>query len=311
MNQPSVAVVIPCYQVSRQIDAVLQQIGGDVDRIYVVDDACPEGSGKQVVLYNHRNLGVGGAVIAGYREALKDNMDIVVKLDGDGQMDPREITRLIKPIIKGQADYTKGNRFFSYEHMGNMPLLRLLGNGALSFLSKLSSGYWNIVDPTNGYIAIHKIALKQLPLDKINNGYFFESDLLFRLNSIRATVIDVPIKAIYGDETSNLKEHQVLLPFLAGHCRNFIKRIAYNYFIRDVSFATLEMIFGLLFMVFGLTYGGINWIAFIAADTYAPGGVVMLSALTIILGMQLLLSAINYDIQSVPKWPLQMLQDDA
>lgn len=320
-TQPKIAVVIPCYQVSRHILDVLARIGGVVTRIYVVDDQCPENSGKLVensssdsrvtVLYNATNLGVGGATLAGYKAALQDGMDIVVKLDGDGQMDPKFIPALIKPILKGQADYTKGNRFFSYEHIGSMPMHRLLGNSALSFFSKVSSGYWNIIDPNNGYTAIHKTALRLLPLEKISNDYFFESDMLFRLNSMRAVVIDVPMKAIYGDEVSNLKAHKVLLPFLAGHGKNFAKRIAYNYFIRDVSFASLEMVFGFLFLLFGISYGGLNWIQYFSSNTYAPGGVVMLSALTVIVGLQLSLSAINYDIQNVPKWPLQLLQDDS
>jgi len=319
-KHPKIAVVIPCYKVSRHILEVLAGIGDAVSHIYVIDDQCPENSGKLVedrsidrrikVLYNAANLGVGGATITGYRAALQDNADIVIKLDGDGQMNPALITALVKPIIKGQADYTKGNRFFSYEHVGDMPVTRLLGNGILSFFCKVSSGYWNIVDPNNGFTAIHRSALQLLPLDKISNDYFFESDMLFRLNSMRAVVIDVPMKAIYGDEVSNLRTHRIMLPFLTGHCKNFFKRIAYNYFIRDVSFATLEMIFGFIFLVFGATYGGLNWIQYLSSNTYAPGGVVMLSALTIIVGLQLMLSAINYDIQNVPKWPLQLLQDD-
>lgn len=317
---PKIAVVIPCYKVTPHILEVLSNIGHNVARIYVIDDHCPDHSGQLVeekcndprvrVLYHRENKGVGGATMTGYRAALNDHMDIVVKVDGDGQMDPKYISTLVKPITKGQADYTKGNRFFSYEHVSGMPLMRLVGNGVLSFFSKLSSGYWDVFDPTNGFTAIHRTALALLPLDKISNGYFFESDMLFRLNGIRAVVIDVPIKAIYGDEESNLKAHKILMPFLLGHTKNFMKRIAYSYFIRDVSFASLELLLGCCFLIFGLAYGGLNWLEYISTNTYAPGGVVMLSALTIIVGMQLVLSAINFDIQNVPKWPLQILQDD-
>jgi dolichol-phosphate mannosyltransferase len=319
-SSQKIAVVIPCYRVTKHILDVLSRMGNNVDRIYVVDDCCPDNSGQLVeekcsdvrvsVIYHPENKGVGGATITGYRAALQDDMDIVVKVDGDGQMDPKYISILVKPIIKGQADYTKGNRFFSYEHVGDMPLMRLLGNGVLSFFSKVSSGYWNIVDPNNGYTAIHKTALRLLPLDKISNDYFFESDMLFRLNSMRAVVVDIPMKSIYEDEESNLRSHRVIFPFLAGHCKNFFKRIAYNYFIRDISFATLELIFGTIFLAFGSIYGGLNWIQHISTDTYAPGGVVMLAAITVIIGLQLMLSAINYDIQNVPKMPLQLLQDD-
>lgn len=254
---PKIAVVIPCYKVTPHILEVLSNIGHNVARIYVIDDHCPDHSGQLVeekcndprvrVLYHRENKGVGGATMTGYRAALNDHMDIVVKVDGDGQMDPKYISTLVKPITKGQADYTKGNRFFSYEHVSGMPLMRLVGNGVLSFFSKLSSGYWDVFDPTNGFTAIHRTALALLPLDKISNGYFFESDMLFRLNGIRAVVIDVPIKAIYGDEESNLKAHKILMPFLLGHTKNFMKRIAYSYFIRDVSFASLELLLGCCF----------------------------------------------------------------
>lgn len=318
--QEKIAVVIPCFRVARHILGVLEGITFPVARIYVVDDACPEGSGKLVeesvsdprvtVIRNPVNLGVGGAMLAGYRAALRDGMDIVVKMDGDGQMDPALIPALVRPIVKGHADYTKGNRFFSYEHLGNMPPLRLFGNGILSFFTKVSSGYWNIFDPNNGYTAIHRTALQLLPLDKISNDYFFESDMLFRLNSIRAVVVDIPMRAVYGDESSSLRASRVLLPFLRGHGRNFAKRVVYSYFVRDISIASLELVFGLMFLLFGLVYGGINWIASVASNVLAPGGVVMLSALTVIVGIQFLLSAINYDIQNVPRLPLQLLQDD-
>src|SRR5690606_32001950 len=145
------------------------------------------------VIRHASNLGVGGAVITGYQAAIADGMDILVKLDGDGQMDASLIPDFIEPIINGEADYTKGNRFFDLEELRSMPRIRLIGNAVLSFMTKFSSGYWNLFDPTNGFTALHADVARYLPLSKISKRYFFESDMLFRLNTLRAVVHDIPM----------------------------------------------------------------------------------------------------------------------
>jgi hypothetical protein len=178
-----------------------------------------------------------------------------------------------------------------------MPLGRLVGNAGLSFLSKISSGYWHSFDPTNGYVAIHASLVGLLPLDKISKRYFFESDLLFRLNILTARVVDVPMHAHYADEVSSMRPLREIPRFAFAHMRNFAKRIFYNYFIRNFSLASLELALGTLLLLFGLVYGLANW------GTVAPAtaGTVMVAALPIIIGSQLLLAFINYDIQSVPR----------
>ena len=138
-------------------------------------------------------------------------------------------------IIRGQADYTKGNRFYDLAEIRRMPRIRILGNAMLSFMTKISSGYWDLFDPTNGYTAIHTRVLAKLPLEKISRRYFFETDMLFRLNVARATVVDVPMDAVYGAEISNLKVSRVLADFGFKHFRNACKRIFYSYFLRDMS----------------------------------------------------------------------------
>jgi dolichol-phosphate mannosyltransferase len=253
------------------------------------------------VLYNHDNLGVGGATIAGYRRALADGAAIIVKIDGDGQMDPRLLEKFVDPIRRGASDYTKGNRFFRLEGLQDMPLSRLLGNALLTFMSKLSSGYWNIFDPTNGFTAIHAAVLRQLPLDKISHRYFFESDMLFRLSTVRAVVTDIPMNAVYGDQASGLVIHRVLLPFLVGHARNFFKRIFYNYFLRDFQIASIEWVLGPFLALGGFAFGLDNWIVSGADNTPATAGTVMIAALPIIVGVQMLLGALNYDIQNTPQ----------
>ena len=182
----SIAVVIPCYKVCKHVLDVIARIGPEVARIYAVDDACPEHSGRFVeqtcqdprvkVIYNDRNLGVGGAVISGYRAALADGMDIVVKVDGDGQMAPELLPNFVGPILERRADYTKGNRFYSFYNVRTMPRVRLWGNAVLSFMTKISSGYWSIFDPTNGYTAIHRFVLTRIDLKNISERYFFDLD---------------------------------------------------------------------------------------------------------------------------------------
>ncbi len=203
-----IAVVIPCYREKGHILDVLAGIGPEISAIYVIDDACPDKTGDFVetsvtdkrvqVLRNPDNLGVGGATLNGYRAALQDGAEIIVKVDGDGQMDPSLIVDLVQPILDGDADYTKGNRLHRRDASRGMPVIRLFGNMGLTLLSKLSSGYWDIMDPTNGFTAIHADVVRELPLDEIAHGFFFESDMLFRLYEINAVVQDVSMRAKYG-----------------------------------------------------------------------------------------------------------------
>lgn len=309
-----VAVVIPCYKVRSKILGVIASIGPETARIYAVDDACPEGSGRYIettctdprveVLYNPKNMGVGGAVMAGYRKALADGATIVVKIDGDGQMDPTLIPRLIDPILQKDADYVKGNRFYDLVNLQGMPAIRKMGNSMLSFVSKAVTGYWHLMDPANGLTAIHRSALSLLPLDKIDNRFFFESDMLFRLNTIRAVVQDMPMKAIYADEISNLHIGNVLLRFPLKYMNRLIKRIFYNYFLRDFNIGSLELVMSLLLIAFGFTFGSLKWSQSIVSGHPATAGTVILAGLPVILGFQALLAFLHFDLVNVPQKPL-------
>ena len=310
-----IAVVIPSYKVKRHVLGVLEKIGPEVSAVYVVDDCCPEGSGEYVarecrdprvrVVRLERNRGVGGATMAGYEAAFKDGADVAVKLDGDGQMDPSRIRDLVRPIEQGRADYSKGNRFYSIEALASMPLIRLIGNSGLSFLTKLSSGYWNVMDPTNGFTALHRTAFGLLPLGKIENRYFFESDLLFRLNTVRAVVADVPFEAVYGDEVSNLDVRKALFEFGFRHLARIHKRVFYNYILRDFNAVSFQLIFGMLFFLGGATLGIWKWVQGSLMGQPATSGTVMLAALPVILGFQMLLGALQLDVQNMPRVPLQ------
>jgi dolichol-phosphate mannosyltransferase len=294
--------------------SVLSAFDGAVSNIIVVDDACPENTGSFVrdncrdprveVVIHERNRGVGGATLTGYRRALELGADVIVKVDGDGQMDPKFIPTLARPIIEGRADYAKGNRFYLMEGLAGMPFVRLFGNLMLSFASKLSSGYWKIFDPTNGFTAIHGRVAALLTSRDIDEGYFFESDMLLHLNLWRAVVMDVPMKASYGDERSTLSVPKVVGPFLWKHLRNFMRRIVYSYFIRDFSIASVELVVGSLLLTFGVIYGSIHWHESIETGIAEPAGVVVLAALTFLLGVYLLIGFLNFDIQNQPENPL-------
>lgn len=309
-----IAVVVPCYKVREKVLDVLARIPPEVSHIICVDDACPERSGAFIkqfcddrrvqVVFHEKNQGVGGAMVTGYKAALETDAEVVVKVDGDGQMAPELIPSFTTPIFKGLCDYTKGNRFFRPEDLHGMPGLRIFGNGILSFLTKLSGGYWDIFDPTNGYTAIHARVLRQMPLDKLDRSYFFESDILFRLNILRAVVRDIPMRAVYDGEGSSLRIRRIFWPFLKGHARNLGKRIVYNYFLRDFHIASLELLLGMIFLLFGIAFGLVEWNLGEKTDVPASAGTVMLSALPVIIGFQMLLSFLHYDIQSVPRTPL-------
>ena len=316
-NPSHLAVVIPAYKVKEQILPLLAAIGPEVLKIYVIDDACPENSGEHVqrncsdprveVLRHELNLGVGGATKTGIKAAIEFGATVIVKLDGDGQMDPRLISKFTDPISTGQADYVKGNRFFSLEHVSTMPKIRILGNLVLSFYSKLSSGYWNILDPNNGFFAINSEVARSLPLDKISDRYFFESDMLFRLNLLRAKILDMPMQSIYATEVSNLKIVPTIFEFSFKHLRNFLKRIGYTYFIRDLNLASLQLLFGIGISVFGFAVGANGWSNAYRVGETTNTGTLILTAMSMLSGLQLLLGFFSYDMANVPR---ETISDD-
>lgn len=311
MTKARVAVVIPCYKVKRHILSVISSIGPECEAIYVVDDCCPEASGdwvkqecrdaRVVVLMHEANQGVGGAVITGYMRAAQDDMDVVVKVDGDGQMDPSLIWDFVDPIITGEADYTKGNRFYDLRNIARMPKIRIFGNAMLSLMAKISSGYWDIFDPTNGYTAIHCDVLNRLDTGSISRRYFFETDMLFRLNIIGAKVVDVPMDAKYEDEESNLHIKKILFEFLWKHARNFCKRIFYNYFLRDMSAASIELLAGSAIFFFGVVFSAYHWVRSAHLGVSTPLGTIIIGVICLLSGLQLLLAFLAYDVEKVPK----------
>ena len=309
------AAVIPCYRVEREIQSVLQAIPAYIRHIIVVDDASPDATAdlvsasakkdERITLVRHpSNQGVGGAMLTGYRKALELGAQLVVKIDGDGQMDMTYLPRLLQPLIEGKADYTKGNRFRDLKSLQQMPFIRRLGNMGLGFLAKAATGYWNMFDPTNGFHAIRSEVLAQLPLDKLDRTYYFETSMLANLYLIGAVVKDVPMPARYQGEVSSLLVHRILFEFPPRLLATLLRRLVLKNFIYDFSMGSIYLLAGLPLLFFGFTFGIIKWIQYASTGVPAPTGTVMLATLSVLLGIQLLLSAIEIDLRSVPAEPL-------
>jgi len=310
-----IAIIIPAYRVERDIENVLAGLPAYIKHIIIVDDASPDSTADLVaalaqkdirltLIRHSQNQGVGGAMISGFRKAMELGAQIAVKLDGDGQMDAAHIPALVTPLIHGKADYVKGNRFRDFVSLQKMPFIRRVGNLGLSFLTKVATGYWNIFDPTNGFFAIRTEILDQLPLEKIDKRYFFETSMLANLYLINAFVMDVPIPARYGNETSHLSIRRSLFEFPIKLLRTFLRRILLNYYIYDFSIASLYIVTGIPLLLFGLIFGSIKRIQYASQNIPAPTGTVMLPTLSVILSIQILLSAIEIDMKSAPRQPL-------
>jgi glycosyltransferase involved in cell wall biosynthesis len=307
-----IGVVIPAYNANKHLRQVIEGLPEFIDHIIVVDDQCPQNSGEiagkmaesdqRIVVIRHtENKGVGGAMVTGYKKALELKCDIIVKMDSDDQMDPAYIPDLIKPIAKGKAGYAKGNRFVDFTALRSMPRFRLIGNSALSFMVKACSGYWNMMDPTNGYTAISRKVLEKINLDKLSNRYFFETDMLIRLNIQNTVVRDVPIPARYGDEESSLSIRNTLLRFPVLLLKGLTKRFILKYLIYDFNMASVYTLTGMPMLLWGLFFGLYKWIENSVNNVATPTGTIMLSVLPLILGTQFIIAAINIDINSTPK----------
>lgn len=310
-----VAAVIPCYRVEREIQSVLQTVPAYIKHILVVDDGSPDSTADlvsasaeldaRILLIRHpSNQGVGGALVTGFRKALELGSQVVVKIDGDGQMDMAYLPGLLRPLVEGKADYTKGNRFRDFKSLQKMPLIRRIGNMGLGFLSKAATGYWHLFDPTNGFLAIRSEVLAQLPLDKIDRTYYFETSMLANLYLIGAVVKDVPMPARYQSEVSNLPIYRVLFEFPLKLIATFVRRLLLKNFIYDFSMASIYLLVGVPLLLFGLIFGVSKWIQYASIEVPAPTGTVMLPTLSVLLGIQFLLSAIEIDLRSVPTEPL-------
>jgi dolichol-phosphate mannosyltransferase len=310
IEDKSVAVVIPCFRVEKQIGPLLARVPAYVDRIFAVDDASPDGTAAAVsavddpritLLRHSQNQGVGGAMATGYRAALEAGADLIVKCDGDGQMDPSDIQFLVRPLVEGGAEYAKGCRFHHVGELDSMPRVRFAGNIALTFLTKLASGYWHVLDPQNGFVAVGGGTLRRIRIERLAKGYFFENDMLIRLNAIEARVADVPLPSRYAGEPSSLRPGRIALQFPVRLLAGFFRRVFWRYVFYDVSPVALFLLFGFLLFAFGAIFGAYHWIWGMAHNRPTQTGTVIVAAVPFILGFQLLLQAFVLDIQNTPR----------
>jgi hypothetical protein len=218
-------------------------------------------------------------------------------------MDPAHIPALVTPLLEGKADYAKGNRFRDFESLRRMPLIRRIGNLGLSFLTKAATGYWNCFDPTNGYFAVRAEILAKLPLERIDRRYFFETSMLANLYLLDAFILDVPMPARYRGERSSMSIWRVLAEFPAKLLATLLRRLLLRYFLFDFSMVSVYLLTGLPLILFGLIFGSLKWIQYLQLGVPAPTGTVILPTLALILGIQILLSAIELDMNAAPKSP--------
>lgn len=305
-----IAVVIPAYNVANQICRVLKGIPDFIDEIIAVDDASTDGTARALlgvedhritVLHHPANLGVGGAMVTGFRLALDSGAEIVVKMDGDDQMDPQYLPQLLDPIVTGHCGCAKGNRFLDGDQLSDMPRIRLIGNYVLTFLIKLVTGYWHVFDPTNGFVAIDANLLRRMPLGRLARRYFFEGDMLVHLNVLNAKVRDVAIPAQYGDERSSMRLSHIMATFPLYMLRRFWYRIYQKHVLRQFSPVALFWVLGSLLLMWGTAFGALTWARSAYSGHVATTGTVMLSVLPFFLGFQLALQAVLIEIQESPR----------
>ena len=308
-RRPVVTAILPAYRTASTIRSVIERIPVEVDHVVVVNDASPDNldevlseicDPRLLVLRHRENRGVGGAMKTGFAKALELGSDVIVKLDSDGQMDPALLTSLTEPLLRGQADFSKGNRFFDLSMIRNMPVVRRIGNLALSFLVKLASGYWGLFDPCNGYLALSGPLLRSLEFRRLADRYFFEISLLCEANLARAVLRDVPMPVVYGDEVSSLSPVRTLFGFAPRLIGRALRRIGLTYFLRDFNVVSVFITAGLPSMAFGTVWSLHYWYKSYLTGVVASTGTVMVGTLPIILGFQLLLQAIVLDIQNEP-----------
>jgi glycosyltransferase involved in cell wall biosynthesis len=243
---------------------------------------------------------VGGAMKTGFTKALALEADIIVKVDSDGQMDPMLISQFVEPIVSGEADFTKGNRFDDLSYIRRMPLVRRLGNLALSFLVKLASGYWHAFDPCNGYIALRASVLRRVNAERLADRYFFEISLLCETYFVKAVLQDVPMRPVYAGEASSLSPMGSATDFAPRLIGRAAHRMFMSYFMRDFNVVSVFLVAGIPSMIFGVTWSAYYWLQSFRLQTFASTGTVMIGVLAIVLGFQLLLQAIVLDIGNEP-----------
>ena len=305
-----VIAVIACYKTSKYAPLVVINTLPYVDKIICVDDGCPEKTGlkikslvndeRVIFKYHKSNRGVGAAMKTGIYAALEMSPDIIIKIDSDGQMDPKLIPVLIRPIVDNLADVVKGNRFTDPSVRLKMPFFRFIGNLSLSFITKLSTGYWELFDPTNGFIAFNTSINDKINFQKLDNRYFFESDFLFRCSINDLIIFEMPMEPIYiKDNISNMNIFIEIFKYSYKNTKNFCKRILYQYFIQDFNIGSLYILLGLPSLIFALVFGlRIFYLAINGLGTVQLVQTIFLAST--IISLQCIISLLYYDVTQKP-----------
>lgn len=306
-----IAAVVPAYREELMIAKVIETMPDFVDHIVIVDDCSPDRTAEvvlaqdddRVMLVRHEvNQGVGGAIVTGHRAAIELGSDVNVVMAGDAQMDPDYLPDLLNKVTDDGFGFAKANRFYGPESFRGMPGHRVFGNVVLSFMNKLASGYWNLFDPQNGYTAIRTSVLRRVDLDRVSKRYSFENDLLIKLNILQVSATDVPIPAVYGDEVSSIRLRKVIPELLHKLTAGYWSRIWYRYVLWSFSPIALLLFGGMLLTLLGT--GIAIWVMFqIASSVVATAATVMLAALPLMIGIQMLIAALQLDIQATPDQP--------
>ncbi|WP_440945528.1 glycosyltransferase family 2 protein [Methanosarcina sp. T3] len=301
-----IGVVVPAYNEELLIRETIEGIPNYVDKIYVINDGSSDRTGEiidqmtdpRVVPIQHKvNKGVGAAIINGYKRALADEMDMVAVMAGDNQMDPSQLPRLLFPIIERKADYTKGNRLLSKEMRKGMSTWRAFGNGLLTLITKIGSGYWHITDPQNGYTVISREGLEALDLDSVYTYYGYCNDILIKLNAFGLQAMDIAMPARYGREKSTIKYGVYIMKVAPMIFRGFLWRLKMKYMILDFHPLVLFYIASMVLVPVGFLFG--LWIFLQKLVLHAPVSTnyPLLDVFISLMGVQLLLFAMFFDMQ--------------
>jgi len=308
LERVRVGVVIPAFRAAETAPRVVETLPQSIRDVFVVADASPDGTSEAVralrdprvtLLRHEANLGVGGAMKTGYRAALDAGCDVIVKMDADGQMDPAHLSELVRPLLTGEAGYAKGNRLWSLYASRAMPRRRLLGNLCLSMATKAVSGYWNVLDPTNGYTAIRADVLRRIDWRHVHERYFFETSMLVELHLLRTPVRDVMMPARYAGAPSSLRLLPTAVEFSYSLVRGVLRRLALEYVLLDFRPGSVFAGLGAIFVLFGSAFGAYHWHRSVTTGVATLPGTVMVAALPVVLGLQLLLQALLLDIGEV------------
>jgi len=302
-----VSVVVPAHNEEKLIAETIRGIPQFVDRIYVVDDQSTDGTVEAVrtlgdprveLIEHERNLGVGGAIITGYKQARDDKMIVTAVMAADAQMDPGDLEMLMGAVARGDVDYAKANRLFTGQAWEVIPRYRYLGNAVLSMLTKIASGYWHIADSQSGFTAVSLEYLELLDLDKLYKRYGFPNDMLVHLNVWNARVRDVPSRPIYGvGERSGIRLRKVVPTISWLLLKGFFWRLRTKYVIRDFHPLVFFYIFGFAMTLLGLALGILEVVLRIEGNAVSAGTVVLV-ALLLIFGSQFTLFAMWFDMES-------------